>query len=500
MTLVFTDYLFILSIWIALIIYWGLGNKPRAQNVVLLITCYFIYGFINYWVVIIIFISTIINYFFGIIIGKDFKKNSNKKLVLFSSIIFNVVYLFIFKYFNFFSYEISHFLSIFGLEIEPILLNIFLPIGISFYTLQLIAYNVEIYRKEINSCRNFIKFCIFVAFFPKLTAGPIEHPKNFIPQLDKEKKFFDYYEKGGFQGAFQLLLLGYFKKIVIADVIAKQISGFYLNPTSYTSTEAKIIVLLFTIQIYADFSGYSDIARGISRLFGFELMINFNQPYLATNIQDFWRRWHISLMEWFREYLYKPLGGSWKGIKRLMLNLLIIFIISGIWHGVGLNFILWGFFHGLYIMFFRYIKYLKDKDDNIRENKKLILIRFQNTNFFLKIKKFIGWFLTFQVINFLWIFFRAYDIQSAFLIIQIVYTTPINLSIGILENKLFRILILSVLLSFTIDILQYKFHDHEIFKHFHWFLRGIVYALMIMMVLMFSDIFTNYEPFIYQGF
>jgi len=501
LTLAFTDALFIVVLGISLIIYWNLGEKPRAQNITLLIICYFVYGYIEYWFLFIIFFSTMVNYFLGNLLDRDYTK-SLRKIILSISIIFNLGYLFIFKYFNFFTIEISRVLLIFGLNLDPFILDLFLPLGISFYTLQLIAYLVDIYRNEIPSCKNFVKFSIFVAFFPKLTSGPIEHPKNFIPQLDKSKQFKDHYYNGTFKGSFQLILLGYFKKIVIADVIANKIAAFYKDPSAYSNIDAKIIVFLFTIQIYADFSGYTDLARGISRLFGFELMINFNQPYLSTNIQQFWRRWHISLMDWFKEYVYKPLGGNRKGIVRLLLNILIIFVISGIWHGVGMTFILWGVFHGLYMLFYRLITFNRTKA-NIIKMGELLKKNKNSTNrnkFLTKSKGFLGWFLTFQIVNFLWIFFRSIDIKSVFTIIRMVYFIPFDLSIEIINNNFLHLLIFTSIVIFTIDIIQFKVQDHEFFQYIPWLIRGLIYGMMIIMILMFSNIFTSYTPFIYQGF
>ncbi len=499
MTLAFTDFIFFIVLAVSLPVYWLLGKKPRAQNLTLLIICYFVYGFVDYWFLYLIVISTAFNYLFGILQGK-IKNKKKKKLVLSICVIVNICYLFVFKYFNFFTTEISAVLSLFGLRVNPLILQIFLPIGISFYTLQVIAYNIDVYRGDLPVCKNILRFAIFVGYFPKLTAGPIEHPKNFMPQLEKGKEFKDYYNNGKFRGAFQLLLLGYFKKIVVADVIANQIASFYQNPEAFSYLDAKLIVILYTIQIYMDFSAYSDLARGISRLYGFELMINFNQPYLSTNPQEFWRRWHISLSEWFRDYVYKPLGGNRKGFMRLCINLLIIFVLSGIWHGVGLNFILWGFFHGVWIVIFRLNNNLISKwkmktKTNVQTNQST-----QKSKFMSKVYKFLGWFLTFQIVNLLWIFFRTPDIQIAFIIIYRVYFTPLLLSIDVLNDKFFRLLLFSAVILFLIDLIQRKLNTHEIFGQIHWSLRGVLYAICIIMILMFYNINIVYAPFIYEGF
>jgi len=316
MPLNFTDFSFLIILFIGLIIYWSFSKFIKTQNTILLGLCYFIYGFGSLWLLIIIFSSTIFNYFSGILLGKKFNQKK-KKRILVLSILINLSNLVFFKYFNFFSENITYLLNIFGLNIDPFILNIIVIIGISFYTLQVIAYNIDVYREIINPIKRFIDFAVFLAYFPKLASGPIEHPKNFIPEIEKRKKL----SNCDFSGAIQLILFGYFSKVVIADLISYHIGDFYLNPSAYNSTDALLITFLYTIQIYADFAAYSNIARGISKLFGINLMINFNQPYLSTNIRAFWRTWHISLTEWLRDYLYIPLGGDRKGSKRLQLNI-----------------------------------------------------------------------------------------------------------------------------------------------------------------------------------
>lgn len=487
----FTDYIFLIVLIISLFIYWSLKNYRKIQNICLLLICYFIYAFANLYLLITILISTIFNYSSGIFI----EKSSNlriKQLILTSSIIANILYLFVFKYFNFFIESISKLLSIIGFTVNVIFLNLILPLGISFYTLQVIAYNIDVYNEKIKSTKNFISFAIYVAYFPKIAAGPIEKPGNFLPQLETKKSL----KKTDFTGSFRLLLLGYFKKIVIADVIAHMISDFYVNPNNYSSLDAKFIVILFTIQIYADFSAYSDLARGISKLFGIELMINFNQPYLSTNIRDFWRRWHISLMQWFRDYIYIPLGGNRKGFLRLTLNLLIIFIVSGIWHGVGINFIIWGFLHFLFMISYKLCSNLA----NICNLNRIFTFNNENKRYkyLTYLYKFFGWFITFQLVNFAWIFFRAPDFETAILIIKQVYFTEFDLDL--IGNIYFYLLIYLSIFIMIIDIAQFRLKSHDIFSNLHWIIRGLIYAFLIFMILTYSNIFIEIEPFIYRGF
>lgn len=496
MPIAFTDFFFLILIGISFIVYWSLGNHPKYQNIALLCTCYFFYSWIDFWISFVIAISTIYNYYTGILLGKDYNQKVRKFIITFS-VLANVAYLIVFKYFDFFSTQTSNILALFYLEVDPILLNILLPIGISFYTLQVIAYNIDVYRKNIDVCTDFINFAVFVAYFPKLTAGPIEHPKNILPKIEKEKKI----EDTDFRGAFQLIIIGYFKKIVLASLIARQIGDVYSNPYWFSSMEIRLAIFLYTMQIYLDFTSYSDIARGVSRLFGIDLMINFNQPYLAKNIQEFWRTWHISLSEWFRDYVYFPLGGSRKSKPRLMLNLMIIFVLSGIWHGVGVNFIIWGFLHGLFIVIYRINTILIG---NWKMNHQDYIAKFNKEaniyNLFAKLYKLVGWFITFQLVAFAWIFFRTPDFDTAALIIYRAYFLPIELNADILMHSFFVLLLFACICSFAIDIAQKKLGYHEIFTKAPWIIKGIIYAIIILMILLFLNIFIEVEPFIYQGF
>lgn len=494
MSLTFTDFGFLIILFTGVLIYWAFSKYIKIQNTILLVLCYFIYGFGSYWLLIIIFSSTIFNYFSGILLGKEYN-NKIKKTIIILIILINLSALFIFKYFNFFSESIAHLLNIFGLNIEPLLLNIILPLGISFFTLQVIAYNIDVYREDIPPIKKFIDLAIFIAYFPKLTSGPIEHPKIFIPEIEKRKKL----SNCDFSGAIQLILFGYFGKIVIADLISYHISDFYLNPTVFNSIDALIITFLYTIQIYADFSAYTNIARGVSKLFDINLMINFNQPYLSTNIRTFWRNWHISLTEWLRDYLYKPLGGDRKGSKRLILNIMVVFVISGLWHGAGLTFIMWGLIHGIFIIVYRlnYITLNKwNKNpinliENLSGSKKKISYGCY---------KFLGLIITFQFVNFAWIFFRSDDLNTAFLIIRQAYSFDRLFVEHIIQNYFLYILLFSYFFIFLIDISQFKLKRHDIITNLHWSLQGIIYAFLIFMIIIFTNSFVKYTPFIYAGF
>lgn len=489
----FTSFAFIFLVVISLPIYWILNRKTYIQNLYLLIVSYIIYCFITYWIGIVLFISTLINYISGLLLER-FKRNWLRKLVLYIAIIFNVSYLFVFKFFDFFSQEISNFLGLFGLKTSPILLYLVLPIGISYYTLQAISYNIEIYRNTIEPVLNFITFSLFLTFFPKMTAGPIEKPQDLIPQFLEKKQM----DQKRLASAIQLLLLGFFKKIVIADFIGSKISSFYDDPLSYSSTASLVIVWLFAIQIYADFSGYTSIVRGISKLFGIDLRLNFNQPYLSYNIRDFWRRWHMSFSTWLRDYLYIPLGGNRKGYVRMLLNIMVVFIIAGLWHGSGINFIIWGALHGFFLVCHRiYLSCI----NNLKFYQKMV-----NINYIPSIKeeiirfvyKFTAWFITFQLVAFAWIFFHAEDYETAMIIIKQAYSMNYDLNYNYDLYVLIATLIFSCLFIIIIDITEYKLKTHEILTNLHWILKALIFAFIIIMLLLFQ--FNIEEQFIYEGY
>ncbi|OGU58039.1 MAG: hypothetical protein A2V66_15755, partial [Ignavibacteria bacterium RBG_13_36_8] len=354
-----------------------------------------------------------------------------------------------------------------------------------FFTFQVISNNVEVYRRKIPATHDFISFAVFIAYFPKLVAGPIEQPQKILPQIFQEKHL----QKEKVTSAFQLMLIGYFKKIVIADIIAYNINHFFDSPESFGSVHSLLITFLYTLQIYADFSAYTEIIRGVSLLFGINLTENFNQPYLSQNPREFWQRWHISLTTWLREYLYIPLGGNRKGKKRIYLNIMIVFILSGLWHGAGINFVIWGALHGLYLVIHRgFGEIAKRKNFDLESKGK-------KNNLVIKA---CYWFITFQLVSFAWIFFRAPDLNIAFIIIKQSFSFSYDLTICIFQDQVFQLLIFCGIILCMIDIIQYKKKTHEIFTGMNWILRGIIFAVMFITILLFQ--FESYTPFIYAGF
>ena len=326
-------------------LYWFVFEKNlRAQNALVLISSYVFYGWWDWRFLALIASSTIVDYVIGISIYATNNKKT-KKLLLWFSIVFNLGLLGFFKYYNFFIDSWIDLVSILGYQMQSTwTLKVILPVGISFYTFQTMSYSLDIYFKKLKPTNDFISFASFVSFFPQLVAGPIERASNLLPQILINRKFF--YNQG-VQGL-RLIIWGMFKKVAIADSLGLRVDYIFENYTVFNGPVLILGLLYFSFQIYCDFSGYSDIARGTAKLFGFEIMSNFKFPYFSRNIGEFWRRWHISLSTWFRDYLYIPLGGSRKGRWLSLRNIFTIFIISGFWHGANWTFIIWGLIHSLF--------------------------------------------------------------------------------------------------------------------------------------------------------
>jgi len=313
----------------------------RWQNALLLAASYVFYGSWDWRFLGLMLFSTTMDYSFGLILGR-LQDQSRRKLILIVSIVVNLGILFVFKYFNFFAASLDRLLALFALQLDVRILGIVLPLGISFYTFHNISYIVDVYRGRVEAARSFVDFALYVAFFPQLIAGPIARPAHLLPQIQRPRRIsYAMLRTGAW-----LILLGYFKKVVLADNMAPFTKLLFENPGAAHGSEVLFGLYAFAFQIYGDFSGYSDIARGLANLMGFELMLNFDHPYFAANPPDFWRRWHISLSTWLRDYLYIPLGGNRHGAVRTHRNLLITMFLGGLWHGAAWHFVAWGIFHG----------------------------------------------------------------------------------------------------------------------------------------------------------
>ena len=373
---------------------------PRKYRwIPLLIASYYFYLTWNAKLFFLILFTTAISYASGIFIER---KPKYKKLWMIISVVASLSILFFFKYYNFMVGTIGNF---FGADLT---LNLILPVGISFYTFQTLSYSIDVYRGDIKAEHHFGYYALFVSFFPQLVAGPIERPDNLLPQLHAEHKF---NTDDLYIGA-KRMLAGFFKKIAVADMVAPYVNAVYNNPGNAKGLSIIIATLLFAVQIYCDFSGYTDIAIGCARIMGIRLMQNFDRPYSAENIRDFWSRWHISLSSWFKDYLYIPLGGNRKGYARQLVNLFIVFLVSGLWHGAEWTFILWGLLHGIY----RVVGDLTHKKRNALYAKAGF-----NTN--SRGVKIFRTAITFTLVCFAWIFFRANNTAELLTILKQLFTT-----------------------------------------------------------------------------
>jgi D-alanyl-lipoteichoic acid acyltransferase DltB (MBOAT superfamily) len=396
----FTSFEFIIFFIVVFFLYWFVfKNNLKRQNLLLLIVSYFFYGYWDYRFLSLIFISSLLDFFIGKRLEKE-DVQSKRKLLLSLSLMANLGMLGVFKYYNFFTSSFSEmYQNLFGSELGFVTLNIVLPVGISFYTFQTLSYTIDVYRRKLKPSKDPVAFFAYVSFFPQLVAGPIERAVNLLPQFERSRNFdYDRAKDGARQ-----ILWGFFKKIVIADNVGTYVDQFYNNPGSFTGSELALGAFYFSFQIYCDFSGYSDIAIGTARIFGFDLMKNFNFPYFSRDIGEFWRRWHISLSTWFRDYLYISLGGSKVNTKaHLFFNVMVIFVVSGLWHGANWTFIVWGFLNA--VLFLPSILSGRNRRNmnTIGEGK-----RFPTLN------EILGMLLTFGLTTILWIFFRANSVSDA---------------------------------------------------------------------------------------
>ena len=410
------------------------------------------------------------------------ESTTNKKIrkrLLWLSLGVNLGLLGFLKYYNFFASSLQVAFSGLGFVLDDLTLNIILPIGISFYTFQTLSYTIDIYKQKIPAEKDPVKFFAFVSFFPQLVAGPIERASHLLPQFQKHRSF----EEKNALGAFQLILWGLFKKIVIADNCALIVNEVFGNYQSFNSLEICFAVIMFAFQIYGDFSGYSDIAIGVSRLFGIDLMVNFRTPYFSRDIAEFWRRWHVSLSSWFRDYLYIPLGGSKVGRQMAVRNTMIVFLVSGFWHGANWTFIVWGALHSLF-----FLSLLLMNRNRIHTNH---LPTFLSKAHLAGLPHML---LTFALVCFAWIFFRADSVSHALSIIQRIGTS--NASVGFLE---FKHLITSYLIGVLL-LVDWQLRNDSI-NFYQWPLwKNLMFVLIVIPHIVWFGVFGNPLEFIYFQF
>jgi alginate O-acetyltransferase complex protein AlgI len=464
--MLFNSIEFIFFFPIVFIIYFSIASKYRWA--LLLAASYYFYASWKLEYIILIIFSTCVDYFLALRIHHATKQKTKKRYLILS-LVSNLSLLFGFKYFNFFSGEVQTVLNNCNIFYDSPSFKILLPVGISFYTFQTLSYTIDVYKNKIQPEKHFGLFALYVSFFPQLVAGPIERPGNLLPQL-KKKKNFNY---SNFSSGAKLVIWGFFKKVVIADRISEYVNIVYDNPEAYFGFPVVIATVLFAFQIFCDFSGYTDIAIGISKMMGYDLMQNFNRPYSSKSIKEFWSRWHISLSTWFRDYLYIPLGGNKVSRRRNYYNILITFIISGLWHGSNWTFLIWGLIHGVFLLLENFI--------NVALTKVAFYKRHTDTLIFRIVKKII----IFLLVSFAWVFFRSNNLDDAFTIIN--NTFIFNDSSIFLTSK--TNLTLSALFILFMEIVHYNIGHSNFVAYFGGksiLVRNIFFSILICLIIFFG--------------
>lgn len=461
--MLFNSFIFLVFFIVVYTLYLLLNSNYKAQNILLLIASYIFYGYWDWRFNALLAFSTIVDFTVGKFL-QNTKEEKKRKLLLFISIFFNLSVLGFFKYFNFFAESFAGLLQVFGLEANWVTLNVLLPVGISFYTFQTMSYTIDVYKRNLQPINNFLDFALFVSFFPQLVAGPIERATTLIPQIISPR----YVKLQQINAGIYLIIWGYFKKVVIADNMAIIANSVFNNYTQYQGLDILIGILAFTIQIYGDFSGYSDIARGLSKLMGFELMVNFKLPYFALNPSDFWSRWHISLSTWLRDYLYIPLGGNRQGTFNTYLNLFLTMLLGGLWHGAAWNFVIWGAFHGLILIIYRiFDKKPKDVEPKNAKSSYLSLL-----------SKML---LMFILTNIGWVIFRSNSVYQ-------IYYMLANVGFNLSDQSLIwgYDLVFFCLPLLLVQIYQYVTRDLLILTKHKPLIRVPIYAFLIIWICVFG--------------
>jgi len=463
--------------------YWFVVNKSiKAQNLFLLLASYVFYGWWDYRFLGLIIFSSTVDYLIGIKLSEE-KKDFNRKALLFLSLSINLGFLGFFKYYNFFLDSFVDAFTFFGSSFEPDRLNIVLPVGISFYTFQTLSYSIDIYRKKLTATKDLIAFFAYVSFFPQLVAGPIERATNLLPQFTSKRKF-DY--ENATDGLRQILW-GLFKKVVVADNCATYANEVFTNYGDLSGSTLLLGAVLFAFQIYGDFSGYSDIAIGTSRLFGFNLMKNFAFPYFSRDISEFWRRWHISLSTWFRDYLYIPLGGSRGGMMMKVRNTFAIFLVSGFWHGANWTFLAWGFLNALYFLPLLLTNKNRVNTNTVAEGKRLP-----------SFKEFFQITRTFLLTCLAWVFFRSATVTDSFHYLKGIFSTSLFKIPTLFDTKIFFISMLSIAILIFVEWIQrMKEHGLVLTEKTPLLFRQSIYIILVVMIFYFAG---TQQEFIYFQF
>ncbi len=474
----FNSFIYIFFLIIVIPLYYLIPDRYR--NIFLLSISYIFYAYSDVRFIGLLLVITITTFVSGRKIYES-KERSSKKIYLIIALIINLSILGVFKYFNFFIDSTSNLLSAFGYNLDYVHLKLILPLGISFYTFQALTYVFDIYYQTLIPTKSFINFSLFVAFFPTLTAGPIERAKRLIPQFEKKIKF----SKDNFKEGITLISMGMFRKVLIGDTCGRIVDHIFATPNYFLSIELIMAVLLYSLQIYNDFAGYSDIARGTAKLLGIDIMDNFNQPYFSKSIAEFWRRWHISLSNWLRDYLFIPLQLKYRKLKKWgnVLAISITFLLCGLWHGASWTFVFWGFLHGLFMSF------------SVIVNKQRQLVYKKFDLLYSKPFEYAKVFFTFILLSMSWIFFRANSFNEAFYFFQHIFIwngTEFTLRIILIISTFY-------LVTFFIDFLEQHYRTHSFLLKLN---NNFRYAfLLVNWVIILMYLFTSKQlPFVYSKF
>jgi alginate O-acetyltransferase complex protein AlgI len=474
--MLFNSLVFLVFLGVVLPVFYLLPQ--RFKKIFLLLASYIFYGYWDWRFCSLLLLSTVMDYYLGHVIYMETNEKKRKHL-LHLSLLVNLTLLGFFKYFNFF---VDSFAQVFGTQLDSVHLHIILPVGISFYTFQSLSYTFDLYRKKLEPAKSLLDYSVFVSFFPQLVAGPIEKAVHLLPQVEKIKMPDRQYIK---EGAI-LITTGMFKKIIIGDTIGKYVDNVFAEPANFSSGELICTLIMFAVQIYADFSGYSLIAKGCGKLLGVTLMDNFNQPYLASNITDFWRRWHISLSDWLKDYVYIWwLGGNRKGKFRTYLNLMVTMLLGGLWHGANWTFVIWGGIHGVALAFHKLILGDKKVETRFTYNGPASLIKFVFNVMF-----------TFLIVLFAWLFFRAADLKTATTLLSHIFNWTSSNLIGdfiIVTTLYFSVIIL-------LDIIEYYTDNHAYLLLLKPAIRYGILIPIWAIILIFMYTVGKPAPFIYFQF
>lgn len=468
----FNSWQFLIFLPIVVALYWLLPSRFRW--IMLLIASYIFYMCWNVWLIFLITFTTAVSYVSGLVMEKYGDRLAIKRACLIITLVACLGVLFFFKYFTFAVNLVIDLINLGAAEIPEFAFSLILPVGISFYTFQTLSYVIDIYRGRIKAERHLGYYALFVTYFPQLVAGPIERPENLIPQLRQERSF----NMDDLAVGLRISVIGFFKKVVIADGVAVFVNAVYNDVASANGLTVLIATVLFAIQIYCDFSGYTDIAIGVARMMGIKLKDNFNQPYLATSIKDFWRRWHISLTSWFTDYVYIPLGGSRCKVWRWAINVLIVFLLSGLWHGAALTFVIWGGIHAVYQIIGRL------KNIGLKKLEEANKIRLPKDNvIIIALKRLI----TFALVCFAWIFFRSNSLGDCGILIAKLFTDWSGSSVALKALGMTALDVIKIGLMFGIlavaqSIIKYQKTEAPVFIGNDCAAKNVTYVLFVLAI------------------